>query len=249
MYCSQAILVNRQSAEGEAAILKCKRWSCEICRPRNRWQVIKEASEGNPTAMLTLTVSNKNYETPDSAARDMVRALVLLRRRLAKEKGIDKLPFIVVFEKHESGWPHMHLLIRAKFIAWGWLKRTWLDLTGSTHVHIRAIRRGTKDAHYISKYIGKDPHAFTGCKRWWRSHNYDQATTDEDTDFIPKKRWEKVDSDLETLIQDLERTGAVVVERTRSWVRWHEEYSWANYAHLRNEQRYRKKAGPSGQRL
>lgn len=223
LICGEAHIVNRTFAEGEASMLYCKRWSCPTCRPKNRWRVILNADAGRATAMLTLTIDPARYDTPDDAARDMVRGWRLFRRRLAKDKGIENLPFCVVFEQHKSGWPHMHLLIRSKFIAWGYIKRVWQETVGASHVHIRAIRGGRSASHYISKYIGKDPHAFDGCKRWWRSHNYDLTPEDDAEEFLPRRRWQRVDEHIEGLIAALLRQGCEIIEERPGYVRWTEE--------------------------
>ena len=82
--CTPDIAVKALGPQGEAGVVRCKRWSCEVCREINRRRVIAFGKRGNPTAMLTLTVSSKAYETPDDAARDLKRALVALRKRIAR---------------------------------------------------------------------------------------------------------------------------------------------------------------------
>jgi len=185
--------------------------------------VIAKAMAGKPRAMLTLTCDPKNYETPDEAARDMKRALVLLRRHLSKSFGIDKLPFICVFERHKSGWPHMHLLIRGPFIPWKWLSLTWKRLIGAFQVDIRKIRGAAEAAAYVAKYIGKEPFAFEGCKRWWRSHNFDQST--EERERRPKFGfdWRREVGTIDDFTAELIRTGAKIVEKNSRYVHWTEQ--------------------------
>ena len=171
--CTELSVVNANETEGEISLLKCKRWTCDICNPDNRWKVMQRAKYGKPNVFMTLTVPPHKYADKDEAARDMRRGLVLLRRRIAKKWNIENIPFLVVFEAHKSGWPHMHLLLRAKFMPQQILKAMWKDIMGAGSVDLRFIKDTGRVLAYIVKYIGKDLGKFEGCKRWWRSQNYD----------------------------------------------------------------------------
>lgn len=134
---------------------------------------------GKPRAMLTLTVSSKNHETPDDAAQALKDGLRLLRLRLQRHPRFIKFAFLAVFERHKSGYPHLHLVIRGGFIPWKWLRKAWEEITGSTGIDIRKIGTKGQAAFYVAKYIGKDLSAFEGCKRWWRSHDYNSLEVDD----------------------------------------------------------------------
>lgn len=182
--CTDRTVVNANPNEGRAHALKCKRWSCQQCNPDCRRNVIGRAKEGNPNVFLTLTCKHDKYSTPDEAARDMKRALVLFRRKLQREHGIEKLPFIVVFEKHKDGFPHMHILCRMPYVHWRKLRAYWEAIIGAYMVDVRFIKKKTQVLFYVTKYIGKDLAAFKGCKRWWRSHNYSEGTEVRDPLFL-----------------------------------------------------------------
>lgn len=186
-YCQAGLAVKSEGIDAAIAAHRCKRWSCEHCNPINRRQVIQHAVNGKPKALLTLTVSSKHYDTPEEAAAALKRGLRLLRLRLRRTPRLQDFQFLAVFEAHESGYPHLHLLIRGRFIPWQWLRNAWTEITGSMHVDIRKIK-GTKDAaRYVAKYLGKDLHAFEGCKRWWRSHGYD-LTDKTSEEYLEKRR-------------------------------------------------------------
>lgn len=207
MLCSETTSVNRNNAEGACAILRCKRWSCEICQPFNRSRVIHDARRGHPRTFLTLTCNPHRYETPDEAARDMRRALVMLRRSIETKYELKNMPFLVVFEKTKRGWPHMHILCRAPWINQEWLSNRWEELTGAKIVDIRRIKDNAKAYYYVTKYIGKQLSAFKGCKRWWRSHNYNIDEKEERPKVTFGARWEVVERRWCDYIADLKHFG------------------------------------------
>lgn len=179
MLCSERILVNQAPTEGHATILRCKRWSCELCNPFNHRRIKRAAREGKPSAFLTLTVNPARHETPDEAARSLKRAWVNLRRAMDRELAIKAPPFIAVFEATKNGWPHLHILMRCKFISQEWISQTMGRLNGAPIVWIEFVRDLKKVAAYVAKYISKAPEAFKGCKRWWRSHDYEIEPEDK----------------------------------------------------------------------
>ncbi|MFG0245764.1 MAG: hypothetical protein ACF8MF_06920 [Phycisphaerales bacterium JB052] len=85
-----------------------------------------------------------------------------------------RLPFLVVFEKHADGWPHMHVLCRSKWIAHRWLKAQWIALTRSPIVFVQRIYSRSKAAGYCAKYAGKASEKFGTTKRYWQSPDYQQ---------------------------------------------------------------------------
>lgn len=173
MLCSEAILVNQGAAEGHGALLRCKRWHCELCTPFNHRRVKRAAREGSPTTFLTLTVNPARYETPDAAARDLKQAWVNVRRAMERDHGIRHPPFIAIFEATKAGWPHLHILMRCRFIAQKWFSDTMRRLIGAPICDVRFIQDTGRVAAYVAKYISKAPEAFAHCKRWWRSHDYE----------------------------------------------------------------------------
>lgn len=175
MLCGEILNVKTGHGQKTASVLMCRRWACEYCQPYCRGKVIRAGKDGAPNIFITLTCQPSRYQSPDDAALDMKRAFVLLRRRIFKRYKIKNLPFLVVFERTKKGWPHMHVLARATWIDQSWLSDQLADLIDAPIVDIRRIQDKGRAAAYVSKYVGKDPHGFAGCKRWWRSHNYDQG--------------------------------------------------------------------------
>jgi len=191
-----------------------------VCAEINRRRVIRLAKRGKPTAMLTLTISSKDFPTPDSAAAELKRGLVALRKRINRRWPSEKMPFIAVFEKHKSGFPHLHLLIRARFMPIKWLREVWTDITGSWNVNIVSFRGRDQLASYAAKYIGKDLAAFEHCKRWWRSHDYDRPSKEEEKETRPRQEWRRWEADIRLLKSCITALGGDVSFPERDVIEW-----------------------------
>jgi hypothetical protein len=224
--CTPELSVKGNASEGEAHPVRCKRWSCPVCAQINRARVIAIARKACPRAMLTLTVSSTAYPDVDQAAEALKRGLRLLRLGLARHARIENFEFLAVFEKHKSGHPHLHLLIRGKYIPWQYLKRRWKELTGSSQIFINKIATTGQAAFYAAKYIGKDLHAFAHCKRWWRSHGYSEGVTD---DYQPSQRYgppTRYLASVHNLFHVLRYEGFTLERHGRDGIRWHAPPDW-----------------------
>lgn len=91
----------------------------------------------------------------------------------------EALPFLAVVEKHKSGWPHLHILIRSKWLDHKWLSLNMLDILDSPVVSVERLFRKSKAAVYCSKYCGKCANKFKTAKRYWQSRDYDQRDPEE----------------------------------------------------------------------
>jgi len=168
-FCNTASIVKTGWEHRQASVLKCRAWTCELCAPTRRKGVICEVAAGHPDRLLTLTMKPSELRTPAEQAAYMSERF----RRLIKLMR-DRYPntvwaYFCVFEAHKSGWPHLHVAMRGRFVPWAWLRDQWCDLTGSTGVDIRMIPDAKRAGSYIAKYLGKDLHKFGTCKRYWCS--------------------------------------------------------------------------------
>lgn len=210
MYCAAGVAVKTEDSVLEATPHRCKRWACEICNPINRAAVIRHAINGKPKALLTLTLSSLEHPDQSEAASALKRGLRLLRLRLRRHPRLADFEFLAVFEAHKNGHPHLHLLIRGGFIPWNWLRMAWSEITGAQHVDIRKIKGRRDAARYVAKYIGKDLHAFAGCKRWWRSHGYDLPDSQDEQQPGKRPAWWHVSMSLAELAEAFSADGWTV---------------------------------------
>ena len=130
-----------------------------------RKQLQRLACDGEASTFLTLTIQNDGSKSEAEAARLLSRGWTLLRKRLMRRHNLTALPFLAVFEAHKSGFPHLHIILRMKFIKQSEISALWLELTGSSVVDIRAVKSRSAVAWYVAKYIGKARGRFEGCKR------------------------------------------------------------------------------------
>jgi hypothetical protein len=157
----------------EVKALTCKCWTCEYCAPRRRSQLRALAHRGKPNTFLTLTVNPSYGDGPDHRAQELRKALVYLRRAARKKYGYERIPFLAVFERTKRGEPHLHILLRVQWLDQKWISAIMKERMDAPIVDIRRVKGEKEAAAYVSKYVGKDPVAFKGCKRYWRSQDWD----------------------------------------------------------------------------
>lgn len=172
MLCTEAVLVKQQNASFQAVPLFCKRWHCQICRPRRIRRLKFEARDGKPNRFLTLTHRPQPGETPGEAARALVRHWRELRRRIKRRYKLKSVPFLAVLEPHKSGFPHLHIMLRCRWLEQSWLSEQMAQMADSPVVGIEKIESTRKAAAYVAKYLSKAPEQFDGCKRYWQSPDY-----------------------------------------------------------------------------
>lgn len=86
--------------------------------------------------------------------------------------SISRLHYMAFPEETELKEPHLHVLLRTKYIPQRWISQQMKDLIGSPIVWIEKIR-GTKSAvAYMTKYVTTAPAQFGKSKRYWFSRFY-----------------------------------------------------------------------------
>ena len=183
MLCSEWSLVKANGLTCTVQPLRCRCWSCEECAPIRKRQLMAQAHAGHPDTFLTLTVNPKRGLGADDRAKSLAHAWRTLRKRAMRKYKLEALPFLAVFEKTKRGEPHLHILLRVKWLSQRWLSAQMRDLIDAPIVDIRRVTGTAKISAYISKYIGKDPQRFVGTKRYWSSRDYEsQMPSDQALD-------------------------------------------------------------------
>lgn len=186
MLCSEASLVNSGWDGYQAVSLRCRSWGCPICNEARKKQVVALAKSGNPNTFITLTVNPAYGATPYERARRLADAWRTIVRLVKAKYGYAELPYFCVFEATKNGEPHLHILCRVKWISQKWLSEQMRELMMAPVVDIRRVRDKSKLTYYISKYMGKDPHRFKTCKRYWTTRDWEQTKFEPEP---PPGRW------------------------------------------------------------
>ena len=220
MRCGESTLVKNERDRITFYPLPCKCWTCDECAPARKARLVAEALAGAPNLFVTLTSRVRDDWSPAQAARRLAWAWRVIRREYIAKHGEHSLPFLAVFEETKRGWPHLHLVARCKWLDQAWLSKRMAILTDSPVVDVRRITGSRKIAKYVTKYIGKNPHRWTGTKRYWRSLDYLKPDPNEDSaPAIPYLYWETLDGDWRTNAQALHKLAGTLI-----WHRSHAVY-------------------------
>ena len=96
----------------------------------------------------------------------------IARRRICRRQGIKRFPYFCVFEATKAGEPHLHILARMPYVDQAWLSVQMAALIDAPICDIRAVKSARHVAYYLAKYVGKDPHHFGTCKRYWTTRDW-----------------------------------------------------------------------------
>lgn len=177
--CERYSLVKSVAGGEVVKPLPCMTWDCDHCRPLLSRRLTAKALGGNPDMFMTLTCSNRVGWSRHDRARKLKHAFTMLLQAMRRRWPGRSFHYIAVFEETAQGEPHIHLLARSLFLPQKWVSKMMRKLLGSPIVDIRRITTVKAAANYIAKYMSKRPGRFEGCKRYWRSHGYDQRPKPE----------------------------------------------------------------------
>jgi hypothetical protein len=119
---------------------------------------VKLKTEGKAARFLSLTLKSHTESLADLLAK-LTRDFTGLRRsKLWRKRVTGGVAFLEIkwLEATQRWHPHIHCLVQGRYIPQDELSRTWLKITGTSH--IVDIRIATDDkyvTHYICKYASK----------------------------------------------------------------------------------------------
>ena len=189
MLCGEGSLVNLGVGEGRAVTLRCRSWGCPDCQPRRQAELIALACSGEPTTFLTLTVNPAFGSSPEDRARRLADAWRGIVKAAKRKYGYKKLAYLCVYEATKKGEPHLHILARVPWLDQRWLSSQMAERMDAPIVDIRRVRSRKMVASYLAKYVGKEPHRFGTCKRYWCTKDYDVSDWEPD---IEPGRWSNI---------------------------------------------------------
>lgn len=221
MFCQENTITATSHFGQVAASVKCKRWGCPNCAEWKQRCLMARGIEGKPNRFITFTCRRGQYPTPEAAARAMVKAwrtIVLRWRRLRK---YHKCEYLAVFEPHESGWPHIHVLWRGHWIDQKWLSQQGLELLNSPIQHVFKIADAKSAVAYVTTYFSKEPTKFGTLKRYWTSRNWPKLKhIDADRAFHKGFPIDLVNRRIHEIVAEWKRYGKTV------WTRPPDIHGW-----------------------
>lgn len=109
-------------------------------------------------------------KTPEGYEYQEIRGYRITRKTPANE--IKHLHYMAFNEATKNGEPHLHILLRTKYIPHKWIADQMNDLIGSFRVWVEKIKTTKAAIGYVSKYISKAPAQFGRSRRYWLSRFY-----------------------------------------------------------------------------
>jgi len=139
------------------------------------------------------------------------RQMVIQTAQREDEREAEVGEYLWVFEATKNGWPHLHILWRGRYIPQWWLADQMEMLIGSRVCWVKRIRNPKKQAGYVAKYCGKEPHHFETTKRYSCSKHYNDV---DDREFVrlfpPHWKWTHTNEKLSWIKQRWEKKGRLV---------------------------------------
>lgn len=184
MYCRDWSLVKHLPDGLHIRPLWCRTWGCPECVEARVRDLKRYARAGNPRSFITLTVRGQDDNRQHIRAQELKDAWSKVRRLAMKVFRLKEFAFLAVFETTKAGEPHLHILARTRFIPQKWLSEQMNRLIGAPIVDIRRVSNARLAAWYVAKYISKAPARWTGCKRYWSSHDWATKEAAADTPIM-----------------------------------------------------------------
>jgi hypothetical protein len=91
------------------------------------------------------------------------------RTRRVKAKSIKRLHYMAFPEETENHQPHLHILLRTKYIPQRWISQQMKQIINSPIVWIEKVKGAPGAIAYVTKYVTKMPAQFGTSKRYWCS--------------------------------------------------------------------------------
>lgn len=142
----------------------CGRWDCPHCAEHKAHIYYARIMRADPERRVTLTWWTAVLATPLDALKQMKTALRklawLLRNGDPDRNGKPRMEprvfeYAAIWERHKSGFPHLHLATWGDFVKQSYLSELWERLTGASNTDIRLMSPDTQDRHHWTKYMLK----------------------------------------------------------------------------------------------
>lgn len=219
-YCGEASAVKHCDCHKEVVKLVCRAWTCDDCRPTRRKQLMATMINGKPRLFITLTLPAEHATNPEAAVKTLSRAWRLIRKRDARRRNGKLVPFIAVVEKTEAGTPHLHILVRARWMSQEWLSDCMEEIADAPIVWVNRVWDAGRRAGYCAKYSTKATAKIGNAKRYWQSPDYNLSEKPESHGLEAGEFWEvKHSTHVFHVLRNYSETGWTIhVQGPREWI-------------------------------
>lgn len=173
--CGEWSLVQRSDAGLKAIPMRCHKWSCSDCGPRQKRRLLRCLQTTTVDALITLTCASSHFPDPATAFVYLSHQIPHLMKRLRRAYPLASIEYFCVWEETRAGWPHVHVLMRGPYIPQRLLSHHWSQLARSPIVDVRAVHQSQDAARYLSKYLTKQPAVPPGYRRFRTSRAFWQG--------------------------------------------------------------------------
>ena len=188
--CCKGAIVGYDPASLKVQVIPaaCGRWDCPDCAPRKAAAYAHRLFLAGPERHITLTWNPAVSDDPQVALARMKKALPKLIEALRLPiRGPDRkitgytrrIEYAAIWERHKSGFPHLHIAQWGDFIPQAEIRSNWKRLTGASIVYIKAMYASQDHGHnwtkYLLKAIPENSIYFPHTKMVQFSHSYDRV--------------------------------------------------------------------------
>jgi hypothetical protein len=134
-----------------------------------------------------------------------------------KPHTVKRLHYMAFPEETEAGEPHLHILLRTKYIPQRWISQQMQNIINSPIVWIEKIKGPRAAIAYVTKYVTKAPAQFGKSKRYWCSRFFQIVKrVREETQAYSRRNSQLVRQPFHELISEIVTRGLFAVPLSRT---------------------------------
>jgi hypothetical protein len=154
------------------------------------------------------------------------------RTRQVKEKTIKRIHYMAFPEETEDHQPHLHILLRTKYIPQRWISQQMMDLIKSPIVWIEKVKGAKSAIAYVTKYVTKAPAQFGKSKRYWCSRFFRVTGRDKpDVPVFSRRNSQLIHQPFSELVREIVTKGSIPIPLTTTEILLLSMREWRDTCH------------------
>lgn len=136
-----------------------------------------------------------------------------------KPRSVKRLHYMAFPEETENGEPHLHILLRTKYIPQRWISQQMKELVNAPIVWIEKVKGPKAAIAYVTKYVTTAPAQFGKSKRYWCSRFYQliKRAPKEQQEYS-RRNSQLVHQPFPELIMEIVTKGLIALPKSRTEV-------------------------------